>query len=121
MSPLALFSATTCTLDRRRYRSAGGAEMERRRRMRAIERAVLLLATMLAGCAMAAAQVRIDSGLVEAATGSDPSVRAFKGIPYAAPPVGDLRWKAPHPVARWKGVRQATEFGPRPMQGPIYS
>jgi len=39
------------------------------------------------------------------------NVHAFKGIPYAAPPVGALRWKPPLPAARWKGVREASEFG----------
>src|SRR5580704_11914799 len=38
-------------------------------------------------------------------------VRAFKGIPFAAPPVGDLRWKEPQPPARWEGVRKADAFG----------
>jgi para-nitrobenzyl esterase len=41
----------------------------------------------------------------------------FKGVPFAAPPVGDLRWHAPLPAAKWKGVRQATEFAPGPIQG----
>ena len=44
-------------------------------------------------------------------------IRVFKGIPFAAPPVGALRWKAPQPVAHWDGVRKAEEFGPRCMQG----
>ncbi|RDU96405.1 carboxylesterase/lipase family protein [Trinickia dinghuensis] len=43
-------------------------------------------------------------------------VRTFLGIPYAAPPTGPLRWQAPQPVARWAGVRQAVQFGPRCMQ-----
>ncbi|MFZ4559283.1 MAG: carboxylesterase/lipase family protein [Saprospiraceae bacterium] len=47
-------------------------------------------------------------------------ILAFKGIPFAAPPVGNLRWKAPQPVTPWKGVRQATQFGPRAMQAPIF-
>jgi para-nitrobenzyl esterase len=46
--------------------------------------------------------------------------RAFLGIPYAAPPVGDLRWKAPAALPKWKGVRPAKEFGQRCMQGAIY-
>ena len=41
----------------------------------------------------------------------------FKGIPYAAPPVGDLRWRAPKPAAHWEGTRKADEFGPVCMQG----
>jgi para-nitrobenzyl esterase len=48
-------------------------------------------------------------------------VRAFLGIPYAAPPVGDLRWKPPVPAAKWEGVKQATDFGPRCMQDRVFS
>jgi len=47
-------------------------------------------------------------------------VRSFKGIPFAAPPVGDLRWKEPQPVKNWTGVRKADKFGPRAMQRPIF-
>lgn len=43
---------------------------------------------------------------------------SFKGIPFAAPPVGDLRWKAPQAVAPWTGIRKATKYGPAPMQDP---
>jgi para-nitrobenzyl esterase len=66
-------------------------------------------------------QVRIDSGIVEGMAGPRPGVRVFEGIPFATPPVGELRWRAPKPVAPWDGVRQATEFGPRAMQWPKYS
>jgi len=71
--------------------------------------------------ARAADQVTIDSGVVQGRSGTRPGVRVFEGIPYAAPPVGDLRWRAPEPVAPWPGVRMATKFGPRPMQGSLYS
>lgn len=81
----------------------------------------VLLAMTLTTRSLADNQVRIDSGTVEGVTLGATGVRAFKGIPYAAPPVGDLRWREPRPVARWEGVRRATEFGPRPMQAPIYS
>ena len=48
----------------------------------------------------------------------------FKGVPYAVPPVGKLRWTAPQPLPRWQGVRQATAFGPgciAPTPGPVKS
>jgi para-nitrobenzyl esterase len=50
----------------------------------------------------------------------DGPVRAFLGIPYAAPPTGDLRWKPPAAPAKWTGVRRATEFGARCVQAPVY-
>src|SRR5580692_162717 len=63
-------------------------------------------------------QVKTASGTVE---GKDEgAVRAFLGIPYAAPPVGNLRWKPPAAAASWTGVRKATEFGAHCMQGRIY-
>lgn len=44
------------------------------------------------------------------------NLRVFKGIPYARPPVGNLRWKPPQPLARWQGIRETTEFGPACFQ-----
>src|SRR5580693_6872769 len=67
-----------------------------------------------------AAQVRTEAGSVEGSTGTDGKVQAFKGIPYAAPPVGALRWKEPQPVPNWQGARKATEFGARCMQGNVF-
>jgi len=68
----------------------------------------------------AAAQVRTESGTVEGTTSADGKVQIFKGIPYAAPPIGPLRWKEPQPVAPWDGVRKATAFGARCMQGNVF-
>ncbi len=82
---------------------------------------LLLLAMNFSTSALADIQVRIDSGIVEGKSAAEQGIRAFLGIPYAAPPVGDLRWREPRPVTPWQGVRQATEFGPRAMQGSIYS
>ena len=58
--------------------------------------------------------VRIDSGLVRGAVADD--VASFKGIPYAKPPIGPLRWRAPQPAVAWRGVRDATKFAPECMQ-----
>jgi para-nitrobenzyl esterase len=68
----------------------------------------------------AAERVRTDVGTVEGIR-SAKGIRIFKGIPFGAPPVGDLRWKGPKPVAKWNGVRKALEFGPRCMQTRVYS
>ena len=59
--------------------------------------------------------VTVANGTLEGSMASD-GVRTFKGIPFALPPVGNLRWKEPQPAANWEGVRQANQFGPRPMQ-----
>jgi para-nitrobenzyl esterase len=62
--------------------------------------------------AMIPDQVRIDTGTLAGVVGStQPTVRAFKGIPYAAPPLGENRWRAPQPAAKWDGVRNANAFG----------
>src|SRR6266568_3715439 len=55
--------------------------------------------------------VKISTGLLSGVAGSDPSISVFKGIPFAAPPVGDLRWRAPQPAVPWTGVRKSAEFG----------
>ena len=57
-------------------------------------------------------KVKTEQGKVHGKTINDGKVKAFLGLPYAAPPVGDLRWKAPEPPAKWKGVRDATNLEP---------
>jgi para-nitrobenzyl esterase len=61
--------------------------------------------------------VRIDAGRIAGSSTGD--VEAFLGIPYAAAPVGDLRWRAPQPVVRWAGVHSATAFAPACMQSGV--
>ena len=68
------------------------------------------------GAAAIAEPVKTDGGLVSGVAGTNAEVRVFKGIPFAAPPVGPLRWKAPQPAAKWDGVRKAEAFGPRCIQ-----
>ena len=82
--------------------------------------AALGVCILSAGWLSAADQVTVSGGVLEGTVGTDPSVRVFRGVPFAAPPVGDLRWKAPQPVAAWKGVRKADEWGTRCMQGPMF-
>jgi para-nitrobenzyl esterase len=81
--------------------------------------ALAAFALLAGGAALAALpdEIELDSGLVSGAVGASPAVRVFKGIPFAASPVGANRWRAPQPVAAWSGVRAATEFGPRCTQG----
>jgi para-nitrobenzyl esterase len=76
----------------------------------------------LAASAFAAGpdRVKLASGAIEGTGPQANGVRAFKGIPFAAPPVGDLRWKAPQPVKSWTDVRPAQQFGPRCMQLPVF-
>jgi para-nitrobenzyl esterase len=77
-----------------------------------------LLASLSAAGSETNLQVRVRTGVLEGK--AEGSVRAFLGIPYAAPPVGELRWKPPVPAAPWDGIRAAREFGPRPMQPAVY-
>jgi para-nitrobenzyl esterase len=59
--------------------------------------------------------VKIDSGELQGVLAD--GVISFKGVPFAAPPLGELRWRPPQPVSKWSGVRQASEFGADCMQG----
>ena len=78
----------------------------------------LIMCIAAASTTFAAIQdpVSTDAGLVSGTNGSSPDVRVYRGIPYAAPPVGLMRWKSPQPVPKWEGVRKADHFGPMCMQ-----
>ena len=60
--------------------------------------------------------VNVAEGQLTGIAGDDHSIMVFKGIPFAAPPVGALRWQPPEPAARWQGVRKADTFGASAMQ-----
>jgi para-nitrobenzyl esterase len=77
---------------------------------------VTLTSTLVAS---AGERVETKNGAVEGTTEQD-GIRVFRGIPFAEPPVGDLRWKPPQPVKNWRGVRQSNKFGPRAMQRAIF-
>ena len=74
--------------------------------------AALMAAVAAPAMAAITQPVKVQSGLVSGVPGRDAAVQVFKGIPYAAPPVGDLRWRAPQAPAAWTGVRKADQFGP---------
>ena len=65
-----------------------------------------------------APQAQTRSGILEGINES--GIKVFKGVPFAAPPVGNLRWAAPQPVQKWDGIRKADEFGPNPMQENVF-
>ena len=83
--------------------------------------AVIVIVTSFVCAAAAGAQVMTTAGSVRGTNLADGRIRVFKGVPYAAPPVGEFRWKEPRPADKWTGVRDATEFGAQCMQGPIFS
>ena len=70
---------------------------------------------------MALLQVKTENGIVEGLPAGNQSVSIFKGIPFAKPPVGDLRWKAPQPAEDWDGVLLCHQFAPIPMQARFAS
>jgi para-nitrobenzyl esterase len=78
-----------------------------------IARAVLGLALVSSSPAQARTEL-VDGGFVEGETGSGLAI--YRGVPFAAPPVGDLRWRPPQPVRPWRGVRKAKQFAPACMQ-----
>ncbi|MGV3587482.1 MAG: carboxylesterase/lipase family protein [Adhaeribacter sp.] len=77
------------------------------------------LAQTKTGGSAAANQVKTANGVLEGTTEKS-GIRSFKGVPFAAPPVGNLRWREPQPVKNWQGVRKATQFGPRAMQLALF-
>jgi para-nitrobenzyl esterase len=77
-----------------------------------------ILAANLAIAADSAPIVKVTGGQVRGVL-LDKGGAVFKGIPYAAPPAGDLRWREPMPVKPWTGIRDATKLGASCMQGSL--
>ena len=80
---------------------------------------VLALQTFAPAFSQTNKQVKTTNGMIEG-TVEKSGVISFKGIPYAAPPVGDLRWKEPQPAKNWDGVLKANKFGKNPMQTNVF-
>jgi para-nitrobenzyl esterase len=67
-----------------------------------------------------AVQVKVENGAIEGLYDTKSGLQLYFGIPFAKPPVGELRWKAPQPLDAWKGVRETKAFGPRAVQAPVF-
>ena len=90
------------------------------RRAGAATTVVALAALMLPPLVSAQSPIKTDAGLVSGANASVAGVRQYLGIPYAAPPVGPNRWRAPQPTPKWDGVKAATEFGLPCIQPKVF-
>lgn len=80
---------------------------------------LLVIQSMLSAFAQKAPKVKVEQGTLEGITLAS-GIRTFRGIPFAEPPVGGLRWEAPQPPKSWEGVRKADVFGNNAMQKPVY-
>ena len=67
-----------------------------------------------------AVQATIENGVIEGNYDTKSGIQTYFGIPFAKPPVGELRWKAPQPLANWSGVKETKKFGARPMQSIVF-
>jgi len=67
-----------------------------------------------------AVQTTIENGIIEGNYDTKTGIQSYLGIPYAKPPVGELRWKTPQPLDNWSGVKTTKKFGPRPMQTVVW-
>lgn len=76
---------------------------------------LLVLFPVVPGNAQKPVPVKVEEGLIQGMF--EEGLTIYKGIPFAAPPVGDLRWRAPQPAAKWTGVRQGDNYAPGPLQG----
>lgn len=93
----------------------GVTRRRRRGSMSNCWRAMSITGTLcLIAAATWARPVRIESGAIEGTT--ENGLAIYMGVPFAAPPLGELRWREPQPVAPWKGTRKATSFAPACMQ-----
>ena len=77
-----------------------------------------LAAVLVFSCSREYPVITVEGGKIQGVASETPGVTVYKGIPYAAPPVGELRWKAPQPVIPWDGVKVCDSWGPAAMQPP---
>jgi para-nitrobenzyl esterase len=83
--------------------------------MKIVSGIIILVFFVIHLSAQTASPVKVEQGLLQGVRVNDLTV--YKGVPFAAPPVGELRWRAPQRAAQWKGIKQASQFAPAPVQG----
>ena len=76
--------------------------------------AMFMMFVVGSAIAQQTAPVKVEEGLLQGIL--EDGVTVYKGVPYAAPPVGDLRWRAPQPPKPWDGIRKADKFSANPIQ-----
>ncbi|MEY4539028.1 MAG: hypothetical protein RLZZ306_785, partial [Bacteroidota bacterium] len=69
---------------------------------------------------MMAVQTTIENGVIEGNYDTKTGIQTYFGVPFAKPPVGNLRWKAPQALENWSGVKETKKFGPRPVQPVVF-
>lgn len=67
-----------------------------------------------------AVQARVANGLIEGNYNTQDGIQTYFGVPFAKPPIGELRWKAPQPLDNWEGIKETKTFGPRPIQAMVF-
>ncbi len=67
-----------------------------------------------------AVQTKVENGTIEGLYDTKTGLQYYLGVPFAKPPIGDLRWKAPQAPNNWTGVKQTKAFGPRAIQAPVF-
>jgi para-nitrobenzyl esterase len=65
-------------------------------------------------------QTKVENGVIEGNYDVKTGIQTYFGVPFAKPPVGNLRWKLPQPMSNWTGIKQTKNFGPRPMQKVVF-
>jgi len=65
-------------------------------------------------------QAKVESGVIEGLYDTKTGLQVYLGVPFAKPPIGDLRWRAPQPMDKWTGVKVTKAFGPRPIQAIVF-
>ncbi|MEP0132665.1 MAG: carboxylesterase family protein [Eudoraea sp.] len=65
-------------------------------------------------------QTKVEKGIIEGNYDTHSGIQTYFGVPFAKPPIGDLRWQAPQPLDNWEGIKKTKEFGPRPMQTLVF-